>query len=132
MPSIEILKTELTTDPLGRGYAGMTAAQVVASMNAKDRNQNKESLSGAEVAEAINGSEYTALGDAAKDRVINFTLQRSIDPFGFGQTVFIDIFGGGSQTITNLAAARVESVSRAKEIGWGDAVNEGDIINARA
>ena len=64
--------------------------------------------------------------------VINFTLQRSIDPFGFGQTVFIDIFGGGSQTITNLAAARVESVSRAKEIGWGDAVNEGDIINARA
>ena len=35
--SLTILKTELTTDPLVRGYAGMTHAQAANDLNAKSR-----------------------------------------------------------------------------------------------
>lgn len=38
MSRIQILKDELTTDPLSRGYAAMTDQQAIDSLNALDRN----------------------------------------------------------------------------------------------
>ena len=54
-----------------------------------------------------------------------------LDPFGLAEQVVKDIFGGASGTVTALAAARVEVVSRATEIGIGF-VWPGNVELARA
>lgn len=131
MSDSNALRNEIVNDPLGRGYSGMTDEQVLTSLTTADRPKNKERMTGEEISEAIVKSEYDALSDAAKDRVIAYVNLRSIDPFGFAQTVFLDIFGGGSQTITNLAAVRVDQVTRASQIGW-NSINIGDVKAARA
>ena len=119
------LKIEVDTDPLGRGYSGMSDSEVTTSLNTVDRQRNRELMSGVEIASAIVESEYVGLTAAQKDRLVGFTNLEGVDPFGFGVVVFKDVFGGGSGTISALAAARVETVSRAAElalpnikVGW--------------
>jgi len=111
------LKTEIATDPLGKNYAGMTIQQVVDSLLTEDRVVNRDSMSGEEISSAIDKAEYRALAtDAEKDRVIAVTNSKSVNPFGFVETVLKDIFGS-STTISNLAALRKKTISRAEEIG---------------
>lgn len=125
------LKQEIDADPLSRGYSGMTAQQIADDLNTKYRSRNKTGISGKDISEAIDSAEYAALGAAEKDRIINFTQQQSVDPFGFAQIVFLDMFAGGSTTIQNLASIRVESISRATELGWRE-VKAGHVIDAQA
>ena len=113
------LKDEVDTDPLSRGYSSMSDSEVVDSLNTKDISRNRSSMSGDEVSSSIDKTEYQALSDASKDRAIVLTNRIVIDPFGFVKDVLIDIFGGGSTTIASLAAARVESISRAEELKIG-------------
>jgi len=117
MSYIQDLAAEITADPLAIGYAGMTDQQVADSLNGSTRPKNRESMSGKEIGAAINSAEYAALTAAEKDRVIALANLESIDPFGFAQTIMLDIFAGGSNTIQTLAAARVTTQSRAEEIG---------------
>jgi len=42
------LKTEITTDPLSRGYSGMTNLEAANDMNTAYRTKNVESVSGQE------------------------------------------------------------------------------------
>lgn len=125
------LREEIQNDPLSRGYAGMTDQQIADDLNSKYRSKNKTGVSGKDISDAINSAEYSALSDAQKDRIINFTQRQSVDPFGFAQTVFLDIFAGGSTTIQNLSNIRVESISRADELGWRE-VKIGHVIDAKA
>lgn len=128
---IDDLRSELANDPLARGYAGMTDAEVVADINSQHRSRNRESMSGAEIGAAIDAAEYTALADEAhKDRLIALSNLDSVDPFGFAQTIILDIFAGGSNTVQALAAARVESISRSEELFQRD-VKEGHVGEAR-
>lgn len=129
---IDDLRSELANDPLARGYAGMTDAEVVADINSQYRSRNRDSMSGAEIGAAIDSAEYTALADEAhKDRLIALSNLDSVDPFGFAQTIILDIFAGGSNTVQALAAARVESISRAEELFQRD-VKEGHVGEARS
>lgn len=118
MPS-RILDNEITNDPLGRGYAAMTDQQLLTSLNTADRNRNRTSVTGREIRDRVVNTEYDALSDVKKEQFLALTAAENLDPFGLAANVIKGIFGVGSTTLSNLAVARTELISRGQEIGWG-------------
>lgn len=113
-----LLKAELANDPLSRGYSAMSNEQIVASLNEKNRNHNVESLSGQEMFYNTVTSEYGSLTDSKKNEWLGFCGLGEVDPFNNVVVAFVVyIFGGGSETVAALSAARVELISRAEEGG---------------
>lgn len=110
-------------------YSTMSDLQVAQELNAADKPQNRASMSRQEIIAAINPAELEALTGDVLVRVFG-VLSDSVDPFGVAQSVFVSAFGGLSATITALAAARVETVSRASQLNISN-VAEGDVTNAR-
>ena len=123
----QVLKDEITNDPLARGYSGMTDQQIVDSLNTEDRERNKTSLTGSEVMNAIDKAEFQALPAADEATVWNILHLGTINPFGVEKDIMVDLFGAGSDTIAALALIRVEAISRGVELVLG-VVNEGDVI----
>lgn len=122
-----ILEDEISGDPLGRGYSGMDDVALLTSLNTADRSRNRTSMTGREVKVSVNVTEYNLLSDAKKQQFIELTasndlgdLDSGLDLFGTDRDILIDIFGGGSTTVSNLATARVETISRGVEIGFGE------------
>lgn len=136
MSSIDILKTELTTDPLARGYSGMTTDQKITSLNAVDRTLPVDIVSGAQIYEAIDQGEFDALVDADKekvDRITNLGDRIVVADAGRARNTLLAVFtvGAGPLTRTALAALKTRAVSRAEELGIGE-VGVGLIENAEA
>lgn len=134
----QALFDELTNDPLSRGYAGMTDAEAADDLNTEYRTRNRASMSGDEVFGATDPAEFNALDTGSgntpdvQGHWIAFCGRDNIDPFGSANVAFVQsVFGAGSTTVSNLAALRTETVSRAVELGLG-AVTAGDVIKARA
>lgn len=126
-----VLRSELLSDPLGRGYSGMTDAQAATDLNTAYRNRNRGTMTGSEVLNAIDKAEYNALATRQQDVVWNILALGVLNPFGVEAALFADIFGGGSTTIGALQAARVEAISRAWELGLPP-MRPGHIGKARA
>lgn len=127
------LKTELTTDPLTRGYAGMTDQEASDSLNTKNRTRDRVVIPGYEVIEATVASEWSALSAAEKQRYQTL-VSASGGVYAKGantRAAFLAMFGGGTATRTNLAALQTESISRAEEIGWSE-MKPGYVAQARA
>ena len=117
--NINILKTETTEDPLGRGYSGMTDKQVADDQNIINRTTNKTILTGTEIINAIDKAEFNALSASSKALIWNIVhIDGGVNPFGLEAELFQDVFGA-SITITNLQALRVNNVSRGIELGIG-------------
>jgi len=114
-----VLKLELDTDPLGRGYAGMTDAEVAADLNTEYRTRNRVLMSGSEVANAISQLEFNAKTAEQQQRIWDILHLGELNPFGIEAGLFLQIFGAESVTIVNLQALRVEPISRAEELGLG-------------
>lgn len=131
MANLQLLADEITNDPLTRGYSGMTDAQVAVSLNEVNRTVPLASLPASEVANAIDITEFDALSAADEAKIWNVLSLGQLNPFGIEATIFTNVFGGGSATITALAAARQQAASRGVEIGYGR-VREGNVIEARA
>ena len=128
----QALHDELVNDPLARGYAGMTDEQAAADLNTVYRTRNRSSMSGDEVYNATDPTEFSGLADVPKQLWMAFCGRTGIDPFATANVeTAIQIFGNTSQTVTNLQALRVEDVSRAVELGLGE-VKVGHIEQARA
>lgn len=134
--NLDILKTELTADPLGRGYAVMSDQQAADSLNDLiDRTRPRGSMSGDEVFAATNAADFEGLGgNNAEDKRtqwLAFCGRDSIDPFGAANVAFVEyIFGNPSATRTALIAARQRAVSRGVELGLG-IVRPGNVAEAR-
>ena len=124
------LKAEITDDPLGRGYSEMTDAEIATSLNTEDRPDNKKTMTSSEVLNAVDITEWNALTDAQRQIIWDVLHIGEINPFGVEATIFIAVFGGGSDTITALAVARIIYISRASELGQG-IVYIGHIENTR-
>lgn len=131
MTDYAVLRAEIDNDPLGRGYSGMTDTQIAASLNTANRTRNKTSMTATEVLNAVVASEYNALTDANKTRLWELLGIGDLNPFGVEATLLTSLFGGGSQTIAALATKRVESISRAVELGIGH-VTVGLVTEAKA
>lgn len=132
MAILNLLKTEVDIDPLGRGYAGMTDQQLVDSLNTSDRSRNRTSMTGDEVFQALDSqATWDGLTDAQRSNFLAFCARETIDPFGAANvSLVVSIFGTPSATLTNLNNARTELVSRANELGIGF-VTVGDVQYVR-
>jgi len=125
------LKIEIATDPLTRGYAGMTDQQLVDSLNAVNRTRNRTSMTGDEMFAPTDAAEWQNLSAANQLLWVSFCGRSEFDPFGGANVAFVtDLFSAGSATLTALAAARVETISRAQELGLRR-VKLGHVFNAR-
>lgn len=133
------LKNELTTDELGWGYNGpgvfnagpgpMTDQEVADILNTvhpspDTRTRNRTSMTGDELFQATDPAEFVALptgsGNTADDQGhwLAFCGRAEIAPFATANVqLVIAIFGVSSATVVNLNAARVESITRAVELG---------------
>lgn len=129
--NLQTLRTELDNDPEARGYSGMTDAQAAADLNTEYRSRNKDAITGSEAWALTDSTEYNALTDAQKSQWLSLCAIDQHDPFGVSASTAVDIFGGGSDTIVALNAYRVESISRAVELGLGTVVEQ-HVKDARA
>ncbi len=113
-----IVKIEIDTDPLTRGYSGMTDVQVADSLNVKDRTRIKSTMSGEEIFKASVVVELEALTPTQLQLWVTFTRADNIDPSDAVNVALVKvIFGSSSDTIMALAAIRQELISRGTEIG---------------
>lgn len=115
--AIAPLKDEIANDPAGLGYAGKTPQEIADLLNIKNVDRDKTSLAGTEILEACEESALLALSGEKATRVWGILGLPNVDPFGIAEKIFIDAFGRSSVTITNLAALRVEQISRAESVG---------------
>jgi len=122
--SNQILKDELALAK----YSTMTDEEAAADMNIKNISRNRTSMTRQEVYENI---EPSALGSLTAIQVaqLNLALSDTVDPYGNAEQIFKNVFGAGSATVSTLAAARVETISRADELGIN--VTTGDVQAAR-
>ena len=135
----QTLADELTNDPLGRGYAGMTDAAAAADLNTEYRTRIRATMTGDEVFQQTDPAEFAALDDGSANNTpdsqghwLAFCGKDSIDPQATANVQFLrHIYGASSTTESNLAAARQETISRATELGFGE-VKVGHIEQARA
>jgi hypothetical protein len=126
-----ILADELTNDPLNRGYATMSDAAVVESLrNLKDRTRIRSRMDSSEVFQSIDITEFVALTDRQQANIMGILAFGSVNPQGKEATYFQTVFGGGSNTITSLASARQEAISRSIELGIPN-VYEPDVAAVR-
>ncbi len=117
--NLDVLKTELAAGHPSTGAYDVNDSVAADQLNAVNRFINKTSMTASEVYNAINVSEWLGLTDAKRQEVWDILHIGTINPFGLEETRFVTIFGGGSATITALAAARKTDVSRAVELGLG-------------
>jgi hypothetical protein len=129
--NIEVLQAELLAGHPETGAYDADNQIAADQINAVNVERNKTSMTGREMAENIDDAEYDILADVKKSQIISLTGASDIDPFGFVANVLKDVFTVGSTTITNLQAARVETVSQATVLGLGF-VYPGHIEAARA
>ncbi len=125
------LKTEITTDPLSRGYSSMTDLEVANDLNIVYRTQDVESVTGQDIFEAVVRSEYIALSADDKDLLHVIISMGSLPVNGTNtKAALLAMFIAGTTTRTNLAALQTRDVSRAQELGL-PFVYEGHIQEAR-
>lgn len=127
------LNSELITDPLARGYSGMSDAAAAADLNTVYRTRTRDTVSGSEILNATDDAEFTALADPTdKNRWLSLCGIAEIDTGnGVAKSLEADLFGAGTTTRDNLAALKSESISRAVELGLGT-VRAGDVEYARS
>lgn len=136
MADISKLADELANDPLARGYAGMTDQQAADDLNSLYRERDKQSLTGDELFQQTDPSEYASLTDTKKSHWLAFTGKDVVDPFATNNVEFVkSLFPQGTTTLTNLANARKESISRAQELnllGRSEEIGPAHVAEARA
>jgi len=115
------LCSEIQNDPLARGYAGMDAEAIYADLYSEYRTRQRRLMPVNEIFEHVDHTEYSQLGDAAKQQVLGLLgIGDALDPYGNAAALMIQLFGPASATINALADARVENISRAEELGLGN------------
>jgi hypothetical protein len=134
MADIGRLKTELDTDSLARGYAGMTDLQAADSLNdTKDRvPTGNPTFEASEIFQRVDEAEFGTLVAADKQLIWDVLHLGFVNPWGLEATIFTTVFGGGSTTVGALQTWRSgKLVSRGEELGFG-IVREGHVAAARA
>lgn len=114
-------------------YAGMTDEEVVTELMTEDKD-NWVAITAAQIFETIDRTEFASLSNSDQtriDRILGLGGEIPTAPGGQARDELIDIFGGGSTTISNLASIANQQVSRASQLGLGR-VLVGDVQRARA
>lgn len=127
MSSYPELKAELTNDPLGRGYSGMTAAAAATSLNTANRTPAAQPalLTPSAIINAILPADLAALTQLQTTQFALVLSGAQVDASA-GTTVRLAVqtlFAGKTTTLNRLGAlvAPFDSppaISRAAELGW--------------
>jgi hypothetical protein len=129
MTNVDKLITEIQSDPVR--YNPLTDQQLVDDLNSqRGDTRNKSSLSGDDLFKNTDDTEFAGLTDHKRGIWVSW-CNTDRDPFDTANVAFVLwVFGGGSTTISNLSAARVEAITRAQLIGVGTATLR-DVARAR-
>ncbi len=127
---IQALKAELLAGHPDMGAYDADDAVAAGQLNAVNRTKDRASMTGSEILNALDKTEYLALSDADKARVWQVCHLGTVNPFGAEADIFIAVFGPESASIMALKEARKDNVSRAVELGLG-LVYPGHVENAR-
>lgn len=137
MSRIDILRAELTDDPLIRDYAAMSDVAAAADLNDDTRGITLpiNTLTAAEIYEQINTDEFNVLSDANKttvDRILSLGGDINLTVSSKARTALLAVFAGAAGAITrsSIGAAVIRAVSRAEELGITN-VREGHVQEAR-
>lgn len=129
------LKIELTNDPKGLGLAVMdnpTAADKLNEIGASGETVSAGAINGQELQKAVVIAEYLNLSQVARDGWLAIISagdgQVEVDDTGI--VAQVTAIWSGTTTLTNLAALRTRSASRA-EVLFGHAVGYQDVAKAR-
>ena len=128
---INALKVELAGEHPNTGPYDADDAAAAVQLNKANRPRNRASMTGSEVLNAVDVGEWAGLDAAQRQMVWDVVHIGIINPFGMEAALFIGVFGVGSNTLATLNAARVDTISRAVELGLGQ-VRAGDVQRARA
>lgn len=132
MPDMVKLHNEVINDPLNRSYAGMTDAQVLASLKTANRTLPRDTVPAYEVKDAIVLSDWSAISAANREYVAMILNSELIATKpGNIRSALASIFNG-RPTLTNLAALQTRPVNRLEELGIGNDTAEGHIAAARS
>lgn len=136
MADLQVLKDELTIDPEGRGYSGMSDEAAASDLNdtGTGRTLPVDTLSSAQIYEAIDTAEFNGLTDMQRvslDRILGLGGDISVDSSSKARAVIVAAFGSGTNTRTALLALVVRTVSRGVELGLGR-VKAGQVQMVRA
>lgn len=118
----QALANEISTDPLARGYSGMTDIEIAASLNTRDREIQTFTFSASDLFNAIDPTEYGSITGTVKEQVkLILGLGDDISAASGTnvRTVLVNAFGASSNTLTALQDAAKKTVSRAEELGFG-------------
>lgn len=128
---MRILRVEIETDPLGRGYAGMTDAQVSASLNEANRQCVHDKCHPGEILNEIVHNDLLTVSVPDQNMlwaIIQTTGVSLVDQHTW--ELIQTIFPPGSQTYANLEACKWHLGSRAHELGLPGIVTV-DVMEAR-
>lgn len=127
------LKTELTSDPLGRGYVVMSDADAAISLNTANRPGTTISLTGDDLMnKVIVWTEVEALTAAKRDTLAILLKAGELDLTAGSKAVayLASLFGAATATRANFLALAAAPVSRAAELGLPP-VSHSDVGEAR-
>lgn len=94
-----------------RGLTGSVDSVLAALADESTESCKRDTMSGYEIRQAVDATEYSAVDPSLRSDFIALTSGgEALDPYGFGQTAIVEIFGSGP-TLTALAAARVRAIS---------------------
>ena len=128
----QVLNTELTSDPLTRGYSGMTDQEAADDLNVVYRTLPVDTVPGSDIFNATDDVEYGALTAEEQNRWVNMCGVAEIDvASGVAKSLEDELFGAGTTTRTNLAALKTRDVSRGVELELGKAPNASHVAHAR-
>lgn len=130
---LAMLATELGADPAGLGLTAMSDEAAAWALNAPGRPVARITMTGAEILEALNPTELRALTAAQLNFVLLVTGAGgavAIGPNSVARAILMALFGAGTASRAKLAAASVQTGSRAEELGLG-LVTPSDVADAR-
>lgn len=131
---LQALKSEITNDPLGVGYAGQPDAEVERLLELPNRSvlNVTEVPAYALFARFVQAEYAVAIADTNKSRVLGHLLSMgTLNPADNNlRDAIVFIFGAGSGTVANLAPLRTRQGTRLEELGLPN-VTTSDIANAK-
>lgn len=126
------LKNEIDSDPLARGYAAMTDQEIADDLNTVYRTRNRSVATGKEIKDMIQTADWDSRSEAQRNTLLSLFARDDLDPFGIDAHIFQEAMTGATGTsVADLAAWRVEDISRGVELGFAQPITAADIGSAR-
>ena len=128
-----ILKSEITNDPLGRGYSTKTNEQIAADLNTAYRTTLATTINTSDFLKGMAMSEYIALTAPQQSYLSLLFGDGNIDirTGSEARTGLLALFGSASVTRANLLALATVPITRGVELNIG-LVTTQDVTQAKS